>query len=384
MQCDFDRFLPRRDTNSAKWDSYPPDVLPMFVADMDFRSPEPVIEALRQEVERGSFGYPKEPPELRPVLVERLRQLYGWEVSPDAIVFVAGVVVGFNIACQSVGAPGDGILIQTPVYFPMLAAPKHARMTGDEMELTRRADGHYEVDLDLMARTITPRTRVFLLCNPHNPVGRVYRREELEGMAELCLRHDMVICSDEIHGDLVFSGQRHTPIATLSPEVAQRTITLMAPSKTFNIPGLHCSFAIIENPALRQAYRDAFCGKVSSVNQLGYAAALAAYRHGQPWLDELLAYLQGNREYVLDYIAAHMPGIRMARPEGTYLAWLDCREAQLPGTPYQFFLDRAKVAMNDGAAFGRGGEGFVRLNFGCCRDMLAEALERMRDALAAR
>jgi cystathionine beta-lyase len=384
MSCDFDRLLPRRGTNCSKWDSYDEDVLPMYVADMDFRSPEPVIEALRQEVERGLFGYPKEPPELRPVLVERLHKLYGWDVSPEAIIFVAGVVVGFNIACQAVGQPGDGILLQTPIYFPMLAAPKHAGMTGDEMELTRCADGRYEVDMDLMARTITPRTRVFLLCNPHNPVGRVYRREELQAMAELCLRNDVVICSDEIHGDLIFSGHRHVPIATLSPEVAQRTITLMAPSKTFNIPGLHCSFAIIENPELRDAYRAAFHGIVSSLGQMGYAAALAAYRDGQRWLDELLAYLEGNRELVLDYVAAHLPGIHVARPEGTYLAWLDCRAASLPDTPFKFFLERARVAMNDGATFGRGGEGYVRLNFGCCRDMLLDALGRMRQAFLSR
>lgn len=381
MGCDFDRYIERRCTESEKWHRYGEDVIPLWVADMDFRSPEPVIRALRDRVEHGIFGYPCEPPELRPVVVERLERLYGWKVDPEALLFIPGVVRGFNIACQSVGQPGDGVLLQTPVYYPMLDAPANAGMTRDEMELTREADGHYTIDFDLMERTVTDRTRIFLLCNPHNPVGRVFTSEELERMAEICLRRNIIICSDEIHAELLFRGQRHIPIATLSREVAERTITLIAPSKTFNIAGLCCSVAIIENPDLRSAFRRVGRGLVSSVNIMGYVAAVVAYRDGQPWLDEVLTYLEANRDCLHDYVNTELPGVSMAKPEGTYLAWLDCRQAGIPGNAHEFFLSRAGVALNDGAAFGRGGEGFVRLNFGCPRPTLIDALERMKRAL---
>jgi cystathionine beta-lyase len=200
-------------------------------------------------------------------------------------------------------------------------------------------------------------------------------------MAEICLRHDIIICSDEIHCDLVFSGHRHIPIATVDPAVAMRTITLMAPSKTFNIAGLQCSFAIIQDAALRQRFRSVRAGLVPHVNIMGFVAALAAYQEGQPWLDEVMAYLEANRDFLVEYIRHHLPGIGVYRPEATMLAWLDCRAASIPGNPHQFFLEHARVALSDGTAFGQGGEGFVRLNFGCPRRILAEALERMRQAL---
>ena len=202
-------------------------------------------------------------------------------------------------------------------------------------------------------------------------------------MAEICARHDLIICSDEIHCELLFRGSRHTPIATLSPEIESRTITLMAPSKTFNIAGLHCSVAIIPDESLRRRFESGRRGLVGGVTIMGYIAALAAYRDGQPWLDALLCYLEGNRDLTMDYVNNLLPGVRMACPEGTYLAWLDCRDAGIPGNPHEFFLREARVALNDGPDFGRPGEGFVRLNFGCCRDMLTEALERMRSALEA-
>jgi cystathionine beta-lyase len=211
----------------------------------------------------------------------------------------------------------------------------------------------------------------------------VFRRDELELMAEYCLEHDLVICSDEIHCDLLFSGHQHVPIATLGPEISKRTITLMAPSKTYNIAGLHCSVAIIEDCELRQQFLDARAGLVSWVGGMGQAAALAAYRDGQPWLDTVLCYLENNLELLLEFVATELPGITMSRPEGTHLGWLDCRETGLPGTPHKFFLEEARVALNDGAAFGKGGEGFVRLNFACPRQTLSEALHKMRTALLA-
>ncbi len=383
MTYDFDQRVDRRHSESLKWHTYPEDVLPMWVADMDFMSPEPVIRALQERVAHGVFGYGLEPPELRDVIVDRLERLYGWQVAPEALVFLPGVVTGFNLVCHAMAAPGDGVLIQTPVYYPILDAPAGAGLTNDAMELTRRPDGRYEIDFDLFEKTVTDRTRIFILCNPHNPVGRVFRREELEQMADICLRHDMVICSDEIHADLVFPGSHHIPIASLAPEVADRTVTLMAASKTFNIPGLRCSVAVVQNPSLRERLNRTHPGLVHGANILGYVAALAAYRDAQSWLDALLRYLEANRELLLEYVARHLPGVTMSRPEGTFLAWLCCHEAGIPGNPQKFFLQQARVAVSDGAVFGRGGEGFVRLNFGCPRAMLIEALAKMQAALLA-
>jgi cystathionine beta-lyase len=379
----FDRIADRRSTDSVKW-NYHGDALPLWVADMDFRAPEPVIHALRQRVEHGIFGYGTEPPELRPLLVEHLQRLYGWEVAPEALVFVPGVMSGFNLASRAVTRPGDGLLVQTPVYFPILRVPQNVNLVMNEMELTRRSDGQYEIDFELLEATLTGRTRAFILCNPHNPVGRVFRHDELERMAEICLRHDIVICSDEIHCDLVFEGHPHLPIASLAPEIAARTITLMAPSKTYNIAGLRASVAIIPDLDLRKRFQAIRADLVPRLDVLGYTAIVAAYRDGGPWLKQVLRYLQGNLSFLVDYVGASLPGITTHRPEGTYLAWLDCREAVLPVDPHQFFLEKAKVALNDGATFGRGGEGFVRLNFACPRTILVEALERMRQALLER
>lgn len=380
MSCDFGQTIERRGTCCYKWDRYPEDVLPLPVADMDFVSPEPVLRALHQRVDHGVFGYTDAPQALYDVIRERLDTLYGWEVAAEEILFLPGVVVGFNLACHAVGEPGDAVLVQPPVYGPFLSAPGSARRALQCAEVQQSGD-RYEVDFDAFEAAITDRTRTFILCNPHNPVGRVYERGELEHMAEICLRHDVVICSDEIHCDLLFSGHEHIPIASLAPEVAQRTITLMAPSKTFNIAGLKCSFAVIQDEALRERYRAAHAGLVSGVNLFGYAAALAAYSEGQEWLLQVLAYLEGNRDLLRDYVARELPGIEMVVPEGTYLAWLDCRAAGIPGRPGAFFLEAARVALNEGEAFGPGGEGFVRLNFACTRALLQEALERMKGAL---
>jgi cysteine-S-conjugate beta-lyase len=380
---EWDECLDRYASDSIKWRYYGQGVLPLWVADMDFRAPEAVLQALRARVDHGIFGYGCEPPELRPLIVSRLQDLYGWQILPEDLVFLPGVVVGFNLATQAVTTAGDGVLVQTPVYYPILYAPGHAGCSLDEMELSPLADGRYEINWDSFTAAITNRTRIFILCNPHNPVGRVFRRDELERMAEICLRHDLVICSDEIHGDLIFSGYRHVPIASLDPEIGARTITLMAPSKTFNIAGLHFSLAIIQNPELRRQVTAARAGLVSSIDVLGYTAALAAYGEGQPWLDDVLTYLHENRDWLLGSVNNRLPGVRMFQPEGTYLAWLDCRQAGIPGNPHKFFVEEARVAMNDGATFGRGGEGFVRLNFACPRSRLQEALQRMEAALQA-
>jgi cystathionine beta-lyase len=384
MIYNFDTCPDRRATESIKWHEYPADVLPLWVADMDFISPEPVKRALLERVEHGIFGYPRESAELREVIVSRMAERYQWTVQPDEIIFQPGVIRGFNRAVHTVAEPGAGVLIQTPVYPPFLSAPRSADLARHEMELTRLADGTYTIDWDAFESAITPQTRLFLLCNPHNPVGRVFRREELTRMAEICLRHGVTICSDEIHCDLLFPGHTHIPIATLSPEVAANTITLMAPSKTFNIAGLDCAFAIVQNESLRRRYTHAHQGLISGVNVLGWTAALAAYRDGQEWLTQVLAYMQANRDFLAEFVNNELPGIQMTPLEGTYLAWLDCRALTLDTSPYEFFLKQAKVALNDGATFGRGGEGFVRLNLGCPRATLVNALERMKTALYSR
>jgi len=381
MTYDFDRLIDRRGTHSDKWQKYGPDVLPLWIADMDFQSPEPVIRALRGRVEHGVFGYLAfEQPEFHELFADRLLKRYNWRVSPDAVVLIPGVIPGFNVAGRVLAAPGDGLILQTPVYPPILRAASSIGLTREEAPLARRPDGSYAPDLDAFAAAIRERTRFFLLCNPHNPVGRVFSRDELTRLAEVCLRRGLAIVADEIHCELTLDGQRHTPIASLAPEISERTITLMAPSKTFNLAGLKCSVAIIPNAALREKFVAGRVDLVQTVNVLGYAAAFAAYRDGQPWLDELLRYLEANRDFVVEYVRARLPGVAVAPPEATYLAWLDCRNAgPAAPDPFTFFLEKARVALSDGALFGAGG--FVRLNFGCPRSILTEALDRMSLAL---
>ena len=384
MPYDFDRVIDRRRTASNKWRKYGPDVLPLWVADMDFASPEPVVRALRERAEHGVYGYLYEDPEFAEVFVDRLQKRYGWRVSPEAVLLLPGVIPAFNMAARAVVAPGDGILIQTPMYPPILRTPGNVGSTHDAMELTRDANGRYTVDLDAFPSAIRERTKLFLLCNPHNPVGRAFERAELERMAEACLSRDVVIVSDEIHCDIVFSGHQHTPIASLAPEIAARTMTMMAPSKTFNLAGLKCSVAVIPDATLRERFVAQKMDLVHGLNVFGFAAALAAYRDGQPWLDELLRYLEANRDFVHEFVRAHLPGVTMSPPEATYLAWLDCRRAGPAAVdPWTFFLERARVALNDGATFGAGGKGFVRLNFASPRAQVREGLERMAAALGA-
>jgi cystathionine beta-lyase len=385
---DFDQIIDRRQSDSEKWHAYPEDVLPLWVADMDFRSPEPVIRALRQRVEHGVFGYPDgltglpdEMTDLRETIVERLDQLYSWRIQVEDILFLPGVITGFDLACHALASPDEAVLIQTPVYPPILCAAQNTGIQGQEMELTRCEDGSYEVDWELFERSITHQTRLFVLCNPHNPAGKVFRPEELSRLAEICLEHEAVICSDEIHCDLVYSSYRHIPVASLDSEIARKAITLMAPSKTFNIAGLQCSFAVIQNRELRKRLLKSRKGLVPWVNLMGLVAAQAAYQDGQEWLEQLLVYLEANRDFLYRYVQENLPGVSMGQVEGTYLAWLDCRAAGIEGNPYKYFLEKARVALNDGETFGRGGQGFVRLNFACPRSTLSQALERMRAAL---
>ena len=384
----FDQCPDRRVSDSVKWNTYEQDVLPAWVADMDFVSPEPIIRALQARVEHGVFGYPcdipgssKEIPELRQVIVERMARRYGWRVHPEEILFTPGVVIAFNLACHAFASSTEAVLVQTPVYQPILKAAINTGIMGQEMAMTGLPDGSYEVDWEAFEASITPETRLFILCNPHNPVGKVFRQDELQRIAEICMRHHITICSDEIHCDLIYPGHRHIPIASLDLEIAKHTITLIAPSKTFNIPGLQCSIAIIQNRELRKQFLNARKGLVPWVNLMGLVAAHAAYTEGQEWLDQLLVYLEANRDFLFNYVNQYLPGITMGKPQGTYLAWLDCRQAMIEGSAYRFFLEKGRVALNDGGSFGRGGEGHVRLNFGCPRSRLEDVLNRMRKTL---
>jgi cystathionine beta-lyase len=385
MSYNFDQVHPRRNSDSIKWNAYPEDVLPLWVADMDFPSPAPVLEALQQRVTAGIFGYGSVAKELAEVLCERLQQHYQWTITPEQLIFLPNLVSGLNLVCRTFAKAGEAALVQTPIYPPFLSAPMNQGIQLQTLELIpqqRGAQLYYEIDELGFTASMTPETRLFLLCNPHNPVGRHFARHELEVLAKLCLQNDLIICSDEVHCDLNLDEQTHIPFATLSPEIAQRCITLLAPSKTFNIAGLGGSFAVVENPQLRKQLLAVMEGLIPHLNVLNSSAMLAAYQHGESWRQALIPYLRNNRDFLVNYLATHLPQLKTTVPEATYLAWIDCRAANLHD-PYQFFLKKAKLAFNEGKSFGKGGEGFVRLNFGCPRSLLEMALDRMRTALAS-
>lgn len=383
----FDTVLERRGTGSIKWELYGPDVLPLWVADMDFPSPEPILRALKDRVEHGVFGYAFDDPALRQVLVERMARLYNWSIEPGDILFLPNLVSALAASSRAYAAEGEGVLMNTPVYPPFLASPKTCDRAQIIAPLAMTHNGQvirYELDLDAMEAAITPSTRVFMLCNPHNPVGRAWSRAELEQIAAFCLRHKLLIVSDDIHCDLLLDEVKHIPIASLSPEVAAQTITLMAPSKTFNIPSLGLGFAIAQDAGVRGRFQKVTDYVVPHPGPMGFVGALAAYTQCQSWLDSLLPYLRANRDFLVEYTQEHFPTVSVTRPEATYLSWMDFRSLNLPESPYKFFLEHAKVAFNDGAAFGEAGAGFVRVNLGCPRSTLHEALERVREAVSSR
>ena len=374
---DFDEIIDRRGTSSEKWEKYRGrDIIPLWVADMDFRSPPAVMEALHERVSHGVFGYTSAPESLCRAVVDALRGEFGWQVEKEWITWLPGLVTGLNVACRAVGEPDDEVITFTPVYPPFMSAPPLSGRRVVQVPLSLE-EGRWGLDLEALERAVTPRTRLLLLCSPHNPVGRVWSGVELAELARFAQRHDLVICSDEIHAGLVLEeGLSHIPIATLTPETGRRTITLLAPSKTFNVPGLGCSFAVISDDTLRRAFRTGMGRIVPHVNLLGYTAAEAAYRHGEGWRRELLAYLRGNRDLVAQEVG-RMPGLSVAHVEATYLSWIDLRERGI-ADPVRFF-EEAGVGLSGGADFGL--PGFVRLNFGCPRALLSEALRRMRVAL---
>lgn len=370
----FDDQIDRRNTASEKWDRYGGrDIIPLWVADMDFRSPPPVIEALHKRIEHGVFGYSGPPAELVETVVALFLREYRWQIQPEWLVWLPGLVCGLNVACRAVGQTGDAVAAFTPVYPPFLTAPGLADRQLVTAPLVEQ-QGCWVMDLDALEQAITDRTRLLLLCSPHNPVGRIWSNAEQLALAELVERHNLIVCSDEIHSGLLLDAEKqHIPFATLAPELASRTITLQAPSKTYNIPGLGCSFAIIPDGQLRRSFRGVMSGIVPHVNLLGYSATLAAYLDGEEWRQALLSYLRENRDLVLESLAA-MPGLKTWPVEATYLAWIDARSLQTDD-PAGFF-ELAGVGLSDGTPFGA--PGFLRLNFGCPRKLLQQAFERMR------
>jgi len=372
---DFSRPHTRRGSASLKWDLYGQDVLPMWVADMDFRAPECVIRALHERIDQGVFGYGLPPAGLPDTVCRWLDTRFGWSVQPSWLVWLPGLVSALNICCRVAGGPGTGVMTTVPVYPPFLSAPANSRQEVVRVPMTVR-DGRWLLDLEQMEASCTPDTRLLLFCHPHNPTGRAFERHEMEAVAAFCERHDLLLCSDEIHADFVLDpNRRHLPMAALDERIARRTITLMAPSKTFNIPGLGCAYAVIPDPDLRRRFKGVMRDIVPEANILGFTAALAAYRDGAPWLDALLAYLRKNRE-IVESAVRDMPPLSMLHPEATYLAWIDARE--VAPDPAAFFRN-AGVALSDGQAFGA--PGYLRLNYGCPESLLREGLERMRKAL---
>ena len=384
MAFDFATPVPRADTDSQKWQKYAGrDVLPMWVADMDFRSSPAIIAALHRRVEHGVFGYARPVKSTVDAVVTALGQRYGWKIEASWLVWLPGLVVGLNVTAQTFAQSRDEVLTLTPVYPPFMSAPKNSGRISLQVPW-RLQHNAWTVDWEALERVVTPQTKLFFLCNPHNPLARVWRRDELTRLAEFCLRHQLVLCSDEIHCDLILEpALPHIATATISPEIAARTVTLMAPSKTYNVPGLGISIAIIPDPTLRAQFVRAAAGIVAETTSLGFTACEAAYRDSEPWRQALIATLRGNRDYLLDFIAREMPGVKIEAPlEATYVAWLNVAALNLSDPVAHF--EKHGLGLSDGAFFGSPKGQHVRINFGCPRSTLTEALRRMKNAVAAR
>ncbi len=379
---DFDAVHERRGTGSSKWSRYPADILPMWVADMDFPAAPEIVDAIRSRLEHPMLGYGVARDELRARIVEDMASKYDWLITADDIVFLPGVEPGFNMALKAMLEPGDGLVVQTPVYRPILNAAGHWGLVRNEVPLRATGQG-YVMDVGPLASALA-KSRALLLCNPQNPTGKVFTKDELAEITALCENNDALIISDEIHCDLLFDGRRHIPIATLSDETANRTVTLMAASKTYNIAGLKTAFAIVQNKDIRERFAQSKLGMVDSVNILGLEATLAAYAHAMSWKEKMLGYIQANRDYLSQEIASRFPAIRLVKAQATFLAWLDCRDMDLTPDPQAFFLEHGKVGFSAGSEFGVAYGDYIRVNFGCPRSLLSEGLNRMEHALAKR
>ena len=376
---DFDGVIDRRGTQSLKWDKYgDKDILPLWVADTDFQAAPAILEALHQRIDHGVFGYSRPSPRLIKLILERMHSLYGWQVEADWLLFMPGVVPGLNFACKAWCRPESSIISPTPVYYPFLNAPGYNERRISHLPMQLVAD-RWLPDFERLEQLAVD-ADLLLLCNPHNPGGTVFTRAELERITDIAERHEVTVCSDEIHCDLLLDkGARHIPFASLSAAAAQRSAVLMAPSKTFNIAGLCCSFAIIPNPTLRHKLQQSMRGLMADNNLLGFIAAEAAYAEGEEWLAAQLEYLRDNRDLLMRELGS-LPGVKIAHIEATYLAWIDVSGLQLENPIASF--EAGGVGLSPGAQFGDGN--FIRLNFGCSRELLTEAIRRMQRVILAR
>lgn len=378
MPFDFDEVIERRGSWSTRWERYPGDVIPLWVADTDFRAPPAVLAAIARRAAHGVFGYSAPPQALRDAVVERMRSLYRWRVEPDWVVFVSGVVPGLHLAARHLLHADQHALVPVPVYHHLKQSLQKAQRAHTDVPLVL-SNGRWVWDEDFLSSAARPQSRLLMLCNPQNPGGTIFTRAELERLAAFAERHDLVVCSDEIHADILMDqGKPHVPIASVSREASRRTVTLISPNKAFGFPGAGCAFAIIEDAGLRRAFSSDHHATVHDASVFGYEAALAAYRECGGWLEAQLAYLRANRDRVEQALAA-MPGLGMAHVEATYLAWIDASGLGV-ADPHQHFLDGG-VAMSPGAQFGA--PQFVRLNFGTRRALLDEALLRMKKAVSS-
>lgn len=380
MKYDFDKIIDRIETRSTKWLKFDdPNILPMWVADMDFQCPPEVIEAIKRRADQGIFGYTERPIELTSLLQQRLVERSGWEIDPEWVTWIPGVVVGLNVSCRAVLRPGDMVMMPSPIYRPFVFAPDNMNRGMIKTDL-KNVKGRLELDYDSIDQLLSKEIKMFFFCNPHNPGGTMYKEEEITRLVETCEETQVVICADEIHSDLTFlKNRKHVHLAQTSETAANNSITLLSPTKTFNLQGLPCGAAIIPNPELRNEFRRSLRGIGAHIGVFAFTAAVAAYSKGEPWYKALMQYLKVNRALLREEISK-IEGLSLQGPEATYLAWIDCSESGLD-SPSDFFIN-AGVGVHRGEWFGD--SNFVRLNFGCPRPRLEEALKRIKKAFSQR
>lgn len=386
MRYNFDEIIDRRNSDSIKWGQLEElygdeDVLPLWIADMDFRSADEIVEAIKERADHGVFGYIYMKDSFYQSIIDWVKRRFNWEIKKEWILFTPGVVMGFNIGVRELVDKGDKVLVQPPVYPPFYRVlDNNGRVP---LENPLKHDGErYVMDFEDLEEKAAD-SSLIMLCNPHNPVGRVWTREELDRLGQICVENDITIISDEIHCDFTLKGVEHTPMASLSKELEQQTITLMAPSKTFNIAGLTTSVAIIPNEELREKYTKALeAMEVGNPTIFGALALETAYKHGEEWLDEVMVYVEDNIDYAIQYIKKNIPEIKVDRPDGTYLLWLDFGSLNKSNDEIEkALIEEGKVALNDGRPYGTGGDGFFRLNIGCPRSILKDGLQRIEKAV---
>jgi cystathionine beta-lyase len=367
-----------------KWTWFPEDVLPMWIADMDFSAPPPILNALQKFVEHGDMGYALPSMKLYETIAARMDTLYGWKITPDMVVAIPGVNSGYNVAARTFCTPERGYLIQTPVFNEFHETRRKVGVPQVDSPLVQRGAGNrieYEIDFERFAKDAAG-VNLFLLCNPHNPIGSIYSPVELKRLAQTCLDNNLLIVSDEIHSELLLGDSQFRPIASLNREIEKRTITLISASKAFNIPGLFTAFAIIPNKQLRTQYADTVTKMGLHISSPGLIASQIAYAGKcDAWLEDLRQYLTANRDFLVEYVRKYMPSVRVTVPDATYLAWLDCTALHLRPSAYEFFLKQARVALGEGVKFGKENRQFVRLNFGTSRRVLKDGLQRMKRVL---